>query len=446
MAKRNSTKTATKEAMQASEPRIQTIKGWKGIHIKEAPINWSDEETLAKESHIPINYLMVQNNVILSNSGTLETRRETKEICQAPSGKKFTGVSCLQDRYLFCAFDDGTIGRWDTTNVSQGWQYVPVDGSTAPDPTVVWKNISFGGVSGIMNMICFAEKYVDDVPYGTIYKGISPDSGQGIGLLGITQAVKLNRPTYAPTITPMGNAYDSEKAASGTFVFTFSYTNDFGNTEPSTQSATQQVTMAPEEFDSTNFLRISGTVPSSETSNWDDGECIVGGVDIYFTLNNATYPVYAGHAEVNKSDGSWSYNYYGALNDTSEWTSQNTSFPDQNTTGGIEARFLSLIDGRYYFYGSLEHPERLYIGGSAPKELSIARGLGGAFVDIEPGTGLEIKAVHKFKTQSGASIVTILCSNVNSGKTKRFNLIETNITVSQLYPNLPSWSKKLQML
>ena len=38
MAKRNSTKTATKEALQNSEPRIQTFRSWNGINIaEEAP-------------------------------------------------------------------------------------------------------------------------------------------------------------------------------------------------------------------------------------------------------------------------------------------------------------------------------------------------------------------------------------------------------------------------
>ena len=41
MAKRNSTKTATKEALSASEPRLQAFRGWQGINIEEAPKGWS---------------------------------------------------------------------------------------------------------------------------------------------------------------------------------------------------------------------------------------------------------------------------------------------------------------------------------------------------------------------------------------------------------------------
>jgi hypothetical protein len=41
MAKRNSTKTATKEAIQASEPKLQVFNKWAGVSIQNKPIDWT---------------------------------------------------------------------------------------------------------------------------------------------------------------------------------------------------------------------------------------------------------------------------------------------------------------------------------------------------------------------------------------------------------------------
>ena len=45
MAKKNSTKTATKEAMQAAEPRMQVFTGWQGMNIANAPDGWVPRES-----------------------------------------------------------------------------------------------------------------------------------------------------------------------------------------------------------------------------------------------------------------------------------------------------------------------------------------------------------------------------------------------------------------
>ena len=65
-------------------------------------------------------------------------------------------------------------------------------------------------------------------------------------------------------------------------------------------------------------------------------------------------------------------------------------------------------------------------------------GTGGGFVDVEPGTGQEIRYVDKYKTQSGNSIITMLCDSQNSANEQRFNLVENTVTISN-EQSMKSW-------
>ena len=106
--------------------------------------------------------------------------------------------------------------------------------------------------------------------------------------------------------------------------------------------------------------------------------------------------------------------------------------PKDNTTRGPDATYMDQYDGRLYFYGG-STPYRLYIGGNPGNELSVALGLGGAFVDIEEGSGQEIRKVLKFKGYNGASLVTVLTYHPNTTKSARYDLVENNITVTNEY-------------
>ena len=145
-------------------------------------------------------------------------------------------------------------------------------------------------------------------------------------------------------------------------------------------------------------------------------------------MDDSTEFAFAGHVNL-EDGGSWAYNWLGALADTSQWSNVSLEIPTENTTKGVNARHMTHIDGRLYFWGGdLEY--RLWIGGNPGNELSVARGVGGAFVDIEPGTGTSVECVLKHKTYSASSIITVLCGNPNTEQVKRFNLLETNVTVT----------------
>ena len=539
MAKKNSTKTATKEAMAASEPRVMTIKGWKGINLSTKPEGWVPEDDEPGQTDLTSNYFMVQDNVMSCPTGSIETRPGFVKIGNAPvctdrytqDGEiitnrypsKFTGLSTMNGKYIFAGLEytdtrilEDPNKSPDEDGVRQTIAFAPIMGSntmlndkdgknwqrihfgfkksesditdyTKP-PNVKWKSVGFYCVDGDQRMVAmgYDRNKQRDVIYST-HKGWVKNIDVDKGVFpGIVEANYVGNPTidhdYTDTsgnkmfkVRPVGNiatppeatasedispasTLDQEQAPIGdqeastnNMTFWFSYTNEYGSTLVCDDDLSLSVTtyMSMMDWDYDNYLLFSGRVPYTASrhdhpdfwhkrtiKNPDGTDKVVHrtnatGVDIYYTMNNYTYPVYVGHALINQETGNWSYKFYGVLNSTLDWGAQNTELPDANTTSGPDAKFMTQIDGRLYFYGCTAHPERLYIGGNAGHELSIARGFGGAFVDIDPGTGLEIKGVHKFKTHSGSSIVTILCSNRNSGKTKRFNLIESSISLSQ---------------
>lgn len=132
MAKKNSTKTATKEALQASEPRLQQFSQWKGIDFSHSPHSWSDSPYSASDpsewpagdhhnqSDLPANTFMVQNNARIESNGSVETRNETLRIADIRSLKDvstdedpgrfhFTGINHMVGGNLFVADDQGEI-------------------------------------------------------------------------------------------------------------------------------------------------------------------------------------------------------------------------------------------------------------------------------------------------------------------------------------------------
>ena len=130
MAKKNSTKTATKEALQASEPKLQQFSNWKGISFELAPHSWSDSPYNAaipsawpegdhhNQSDLPANTFMVQNNINICGNGSVETRNEAyavghksnlygADIYQNPG--EFTGINHMVGGELYVATANGQI-------------------------------------------------------------------------------------------------------------------------------------------------------------------------------------------------------------------------------------------------------------------------------------------------------------------------------------------------
>ena len=402
MAKKKS--TATQKAMTSSEPRVTSLRQWAGLNVNEKSPGWNPlESAFAEPNQVDLqdNFLMVQNNCLCTVSKAIETRDDDVLVATTPKGTEFTGVACLQKDRLICAFSDGSIRTHILGAGVDEWTEVPV---TDPDGTsrsaVSWTEIDYYADT----LICFSD-----------------DAECFIGSLGPleTEGVRsyplVSEPTTAPTLTNKGTLAEGEVSR---IQVRYVYTNVFGSTM-SSPTAVAYVNASPVEWSAVQYMQVSGEAPTGQ---------YITGVDVYFTMDDSTEFAFAGHVTL-EDGGPWTYNWLGALADTSQWTNVSLEIPTENTTKGVNARYMTHIDGRLYFWGGdLEY--RLYIGGNPGNELSVARGVGGAFVDIEPGTGTSVECVLKHKTYSASSIITILCGNPNTEQIKRFNLLETNVTVT----------------
>lgn len=416
MAKRNSTKTATKEALQASEPRIQVFKQWNGVNIKEAPIGWNHESEDDNQTDLPMNFLTVQNNVDTTAAKALEVRKAELCYADAVEDMEFTGVICLWGENLYAAMRKGEAESiWVKKLGDKLNDWVQVTTSDPDDTSSPkWTSIEH-----------FQTALIGLTEEGVMFTGFKDELSDDF-VTEISAAKYIDTPTTAPKLEPKGSLSQTSAGADDAITrirVQYTFSNKYGQTLPCAKTTTIWVNSSPVEWHSGCYLRISGDIPEADRG-------YITGVDIYYSLDENLDSVFGGHVEVSQSDTAWVYNWLGAMADTSVWTSVPLTVPTENTTRGVPARYCNSHDGRLYFWGNKEMPYRLYIGGNPGSELSVSRGLGGAFVDIDPGSDTEIHGTAKFKTYNGSSIVTIMCGNPNTGSVKRFNLLETNVTLT----------------
>ena len=215
------------------------------------------------------------------------------------------------------------------------------------------------------------------------------------------------------------------------YSFCYVYTNPLGHTLAS-QWRTVYANLGAEDLSTaTGAFRIMGWVPENTDSVDYDS---ITGVDIFYTKDDYKSMAFAGHQDF--PDGpdalpgrQWVYDWYGASSDTTEWSNAGLTLPDENTTRGPECEWMDYIDNKCYFYGGATK-HRLYIGGRVGHELCTTNSTGGGWLDINPGSGVELKKVLKFKTYNGANIVTMLASHANHRLVRRYNLIENNMAIS----------------
>ena len=207
------------------------------------------------------------------------------------------------------------------------------------------------------------------------------------------------------------------------------YINKYGPTVHSDQ-LTFYANYPVDEWHSGRYLQVSATAASGYA---------IEAVELYYTTGNSSSLLFAGRTDISGGDGgAWRFNWYGYLDATNMWPIANLIAPEENYTEGVKASHVTCIDSRMYFWGDNAQPQRLYIGGNSGNLFSISPGTGGGFVDVEPGSGQEVRVVTKYKTQSGASIVTLLCDSENSTMEQRFNLVENSVSLSN-EQSMKSW-------
>lgn len=429
MAKKNSTKTATKEAIQNAVPNIVTFTKWQGINIEDTPMDSDSEIKVSKEwykhgkSDDAPNFLALQNNVDTAYNGTLSTRYEAQDLKDVPDKHLLTGVAINFNEYIYAAM------RNITDNVEVLKRFKLPNGEWEDIPMTDHNDVGYKKTTIIRSCMVFQSKLIVLVETSwTDSDGVHHTRGEmydgemdALTTKGIENAKHISKPVNKPT-HQLHNVTEVSSGGVARLSFVYVYTNKYGSTEASPPD-TFQVDVSPLEYSSARYITINGEAPKGQG---------ITGVDIYFTMDESQSYVFCGHTSLEKDQVAWSFPWLGALMDTSEWTQSSLVLPKQNTTDGVDACYMDQYDGRIYFYGgSVKY--RVYVGGNPGSELSVSTGLGGAFIDIEPGSGQEIRKVLKFRTYNGATVVTLLTYHHNTNQSSRYNLLETEITVTNEY-------------
>lgn len=413
-----------------SEPRVQVFRDFAGCNFQLSPREFTLGHEAEEQSDLQMNYVVIQNNAEISDNKTIETRNAIKKLKAAPQNTEFSGVSLLVRDCLFMATDDGRI-IFGACNDSPSWHTLDIQTKTNNAhhfTSLIYVDDKIVGLTKENEMYITPKLnwvYQNGFSFPKLEDGSNAYIANSAGLDN-PAALAFSNLTARGSLKIMDH-YDSDKEECVYRVaVAYSKVNQFGPTEVSRQF-TFYANYPVSEWHSGCYLQIKRTVPA----NTD-----IKAVEIYYNEGNASSLQFAGRVDFTGT--SWTFDWFGYLDATSMWSVANLLSPEDNYTKGVPASYMICIDSRIYFWGDKDNPQRLYIGGNPGNLYSTSPGTGGGFVDIEPGSGQEIRVVDKYKTQSGNSIVTMLCDSPNSTQERRYNLVENTITISN-EQNMKSW-------
>lgn len=404
-----------------SEPRVQVFRDFSGCNFELSPREFTlGKEEYQEQSDLQMNYVVVQNNAGITSNKTIETRPALRTLFTAPEDNKFTGASILVKDNLYLALENGDLKRGNLSDGDYLYSVELVNNSVTP---------------GSVDWTSFA--YIDNTLIGTTRQN-QIWLGNEYFLENARKVPDPNALTFS-NLTPRGSLTISQTLDDDhpyRIAIAYALVNKFGPTRHSDQF-TFYASTPVNEWSSEQYLDVAVNIVDP------DDKYKVCAVDFYYTTGNSSTLLFAGR--IGDSDGiySWmsgthTFSWYGYLDATNMWVAANLIAPVENYTEGAPASRVTCIDSRVYFWGSDENPQRLFIGGNSGNLYSISPGVGGGFVDVEPGTYQSVRVVTKYKTQSGASIVTMLCDSENSTKEQRFNLVENSVSLSN-EQSMKSW-------
>lgn len=437
-----------------SEPKIQVFKDFAGVNFDMA--NWPGSGisvdtaiTGDDQTDLQMNYLTLQNNVMVTQNKTLETRDDLVTLFNAPANQVFTGPVCLIGDYLYAAKFGSTM---PSPGMMVGFSYVP---NSMSSPKTMSRNVDIikrGNADLHWTSLSFYDgKLIALTEMGDVWTGswdtqlfppeYTPTPEDMAGVQELKNAVEVPDPQTSLYNKLSPNGYlQINGSQSSTHPFrisiAYSWVNEFGPTAISPTYvfyANHPVT----EWNSDCFLTISDTINTSYG---------IKAVELYYSTDNASTLLFLGRVDIGYGSSSWRFDWHGYLDATSMWPTANLIAPTENYTKGAPASHMTVIDGRMYFWGQhtdashfVGYGQRLYIGGNPGNLMSISPGTGGGFVDVEPGdSSVAIRHVCKYKTQSGNSIVTMLCDADRSRNEQRYNLVENSISLSN-EQSMKSW-------
>lgn len=427
-----------------SEPRLQVFKDFNGINFEHANQFSSGVEIdqalhEGDQSDLMMNYMFLQNNAMTNSNKTIETRANIIEMFYAPEGKKFTGPAQLIGGKLYIAKTDINSG----TNPYNGIGMADLDARhTADHPLAVDTDVTLNQVGEQQGHTWTSLDYYDNklialTAENCIWTGNVNSTYTVSEMSDAKGVIDPNNIGSIVTLSTKGSLVISNNVSTTCPFRTrlaLTYVNKYGPTKVS-DKLTFYSNHPADEWHSGCYLHISGNFSPNTGTAGSNG---IKAVELYYTADNAMELIYLDRIEVDSGATSWSYSWLGYIDATKTWLKGNLIAPTENYTKGVHASRVCNIDGRMYFWGDSNNMQRLYIGGNPGNLLSVSPGTGGGYADVEPGTNQEVRNVCKYKTQSGNSIVTLLCSSPNTKKEQRYNLVENSISLSN-EQNMKSW-------
>lgn len=431
-----------------SEPKLQVFKEFGGVNFELANrfdngmIVDSDNQDYTDQTDLQMNFMFLQNNVSVCSNKSLEVRNDIITMFDAPDDFDFTGPVCLYGPKLYIAKSDGNMSvvsiddRFESDepivaneNIELRW------GDILIDWTPEWLSIFEYDNKIIANAI---HRPIVDPPIEEYTFWIGDLDGYDINKMVMQGTVLDPIVSLEGSITPMGTLQINDTFTQEypfRIEIAYSYVTRLGPTKTS-PVLTFYANHPVSEWDPSCYLHIENSAPVEDE--------FIQAIELYYSSDNAMQLLFFGRTDSftqgdDEFTRNWSYDWFGYIDATNMWPTANLIPPTENYSGGPNTTHMTCIDGRMYFWGDLENEDRLYIGGNPGNLLSISPGTGGGFVDIEPGTGQVVRHVCKYKTQSGNSIVTMLCASPNTTKDQRYNLVEDTISLSN-EQSMKSWN------
>lgn len=426
-----------------SEPKLQVFRDFGGVNFEHAnrlnaniavDVKRSDP---GDQTDLQMNFVFLQNNVATVSNKTMETRDDIITLFDIPANfgtQKFTGPVCMIGPKVYLATgysgDRDDIHCVDIDNRYTSGQPIVVNESNRVSLRVFNDDYKCNWTS----LDYYDNKLIALTKQNEIWTG----DVSAYSVSRLEEPYEISDPVSCPISVEARGSLVIEYTEGGSEECPFridvaaTFVNKFGPTSLS-PTLTFYANHPISEWHAGCYAHMIIYIGQHPSNTFKAAE-------LYYSSDNATQMLFLARVDLpaGQTYGPLYYDWFGYIDATSMWTTANLIAPTENYTGGAPASRVCNIDGRMYFWGDSGNPQRLYIGGNPGNILSISPGVGGGFVDVEPGTGQAIKYVDKYKTQSGNSIVTMLCDSPNSHKEQRFNLVENSISLSN-EQNMKSW-------
>lgn len=402
----------------SSEPKLQVFKEFGGCNFELSPRSFTlGKDVYQEQSDLQMNFVVIQNNAGVDHNKTIETRNNLVTLFSAPDGRTFTDACVLVGQEFYIGLDNGDL-KYANLGASS-FNNVTLTDKSDNHPGHHWKSLAYAD-----------DKLIGTTSENQLWTG-------AISGHNISNARKVPNPgaLTISNLTPKGSLRISASYDATDYPYrvaiAYAYVNKYGPTAHSAQF-TFYANYPVDEWHGGRYLNVHGSASAGYA---------IDAVEFYYTTGNSSTLLFAGRTDRslgNDPAWSWSFDWFGYLDATNMWPVANLIAPTENYTEGVKASHVTCIDSRMYFWGNSSQPQRLYIGGNSGNLFSISPGTGGGFVDVEPGSGQDIRIVTKYKTQSGASIVTMLCNSKNTSMEQRFNLVENSVSLSN-EQTMKSW-------